>query len=46
VRKTVGPVAAFQNAVQIPQLPRTRSGKTPRKSIADLAQDKHVKVDI
>ena len=44
VRKDVGAVAAFKIAVAVPDLPRTRSGKTPRKSIADLASGKEVKV--
>uniref|UniRef100_A0A0N7ZAC5 Acyl-CoA synthetase short-chain family member 3, mitochondrial n=1 Tax=Scylla olivacea TaxID=85551 RepID=A0A0N7ZAC5_SCYOL len=44
VREQVGPVAAFRLAVPVPGLPRTRSGKTARKSIKDLACEKHIKV--
>jgi propionyl-CoA synthetase len=42
VREIVGPVAAFRLAARVPALPRTRSGKTPRKTIADLARAKKV----
>ena len=44
VRKDVGAVAAFKLAIKVPDLPRTRSGKTPRKSIADLASGRQAKV--
>lgn len=44
VREVVGPVAAFRLAVAVPGLPRTRSGKTARKTLADLARDKPIKV--
>ena len=44
VREQVGPVAAFRVAVAVPGLPRTRSGKTARKSIRDMATDKAIKV--
>ena len=44
VRKEVGAVAAFRFAFAVPELPRTRSGKTPRKSISDLAVGKNIKV--
>ena len=46
VRKDIGAVAAFKIAVAVPDLPRTRSGKIPRKSIADLASGKPVKVTL
>ena len=46
VRKEVGAVAAFRFAFAVPELPRTRSGKTPRKSISDLAVGKNIKVSI
>jgi propionyl-CoA synthetase len=46
VRNNIGPVAAFKLAVKVPSLPRTRSGKTPRQSISNLAQDKIVQVNI
>ena len=44
VREAIGPVAAFRNSVGVTALPRTRSGKTARKSIADLAAGKKVQV--
>ncbi|CAG0923299.1 unnamed protein product, partial [Notodromas monacha] len=42
VRQIIGPVAAFRLAAQVPALPRTRSGKTPRKTLSDLARSKQV----
>lgn len=44
VRDLVGPIAAFKHVESIRGLPRTRSGKIARKSIADLARNKFVKV--
>ncbi|XP_058806481.1 acyl-CoA synthetase short-chain family member 3, mitochondrial isoform X2 [Phymastichus coffea] len=44
VRELVGPIAAFKLAGAVRALPRTRSGKTCRKSIADLARSKRVKI--
>jgi acyl-coenzyme A synthetase/AMP-(fatty) acid ligase len=44
VRELIGPIAAFHVAAAVRGLPRTRSGKTARKSIADLARNKFVKV--
>ena len=44
VREAIGPVAAFRNSVGVTALPRTRSGKTARKSIADLSAGKKVQV--
>ena len=46
VRKDVGAVAAFKLAIKVPDLPRTRSGKTPRKIIANLASGRQVKVTL
>lgn len=46
VRELIGPIASFRLAVSVRGLPRTRSGKTCRKSIADLARDKQIKVII
>lgn len=40
----MGPVAAFKLVGMVPALPKTRSGKTARKSIADLARAKKVMV--
>ncbi|XP_001601268.1 acyl-CoA synthetase short-chain family member 3, mitochondrial [Nasonia vitripennis] len=44
VRELIGPIAAFKVAASVKALPRTRSGKTCRKSIADLARSKHVQI--
>ena len=44
VREAIGPVAAFRNSVCVTALPRTRSGKTARKSIADMAAGRRVQV--
>lgn len=44
VRKLIGPIAALRLCVAVSALPRTRSGKIARKSIADLAKDKPVKI--
>jgi propionyl-CoA synthetase len=44
VRELIGPIASFNKAAAVDGLPRTRSGKTLRKSIADLARSKLVKL--
>ena len=44
VRESIGPVAAFKDVVAIPGLPKTKSGKTARKSMADLASGKELKI--
>jgi len=44
VRELVGPVAAFKLVASVKGLPKTRSGKTARKTIADLARSKQVKI--
>lgn len=44
IRELIGPIAAFRLSAAVRGLPRTRSGKTSRKSIADLARNKLVKV--
>ncbi|XP_042142425.1 acyl-CoA synthetase short-chain family member 3, mitochondrial [Ixodes scapularis] len=46
VRIDVGPVAAFRLATCVPALPKTHSGKIPRKTIADLARGKPVKIPV
>lgn len=46
VRQLIGPIAAFKLAAAVKGLPRTRSGKTVRKSIAELARSRAVKVKI
>ena len=42
VRDRIGPVAAFKQAVVVPRLPKTRSGKILRGSMRDLAAGKDV----
>lgn len=44
VRHMMGPIASFRTAAAITALPRTRSGKIIRKSIALLARSRQVKV--
>ena len=44
VRERIGPVAAFKHCAVVEALPRTRSGKTPRGSIATLARGEKVKI--
>ncbi|XP_043282355.1 acyl-CoA synthetase short-chain family member 3, mitochondrial [Venturia canescens] len=44
VRQLIGPIASFKIAAAVSALPRTRSGKTCRKSIADLARSRPVKI--
>jgi len=44
VRSMIGPIASFRIAAAITALPKTRSGKIIRKSIAMLARSKQIKV--
>ena len=44
VREHVGPVAAFKLVVFVPGLPKTRSGKIARATLAALADGKPYKV--
>ncbi|XP_077300094.1 acyl-CoA synthetase short-chain family member 3, mitochondrial [Arctopsyche grandis] len=44
VRELIGPIASFNKAAAVAGLPRTRSGKTLRKSIADLSRNKLVQL--
>ncbi len=44
VRKEVGPVAALNEAVIVPGLPKTRSGKVLRKTMRGIADGKHVEI--
>lgn len=44
VRKMIGPIAGFHEAAAVPAIPRTRSGKTPRKSFSDIAKGKKIQV--
>lgn len=42
VRDLIGPIASFHLCAPVQGLPRTRSGKTPRKSLANLARGKKI----
>ncbi|XP_059621935.1 acyl-CoA synthetase short-chain family member 3, mitochondrial isoform X2 [Phlebotomus argentipes] len=42
IREVIGPIAAFRLVARVQALPRTRSGKTMRKSMADFARNKQV----
>lgn len=44
VRDTIGPVAAFRKVLFVRELPKTRSGKIPRSSLANLVNSKPYKV--
>jgi Acyl-coenzyme A synthetases/AMP-(fatty) acid ligases len=44
VREAIGPIAAFKLSTSVTGLPRTRSGKTARKSIVDMARNKPLRV--
>uniref|UniRef100_A0A3B4Y8J1 Acyl-CoA synthetase short-chain family member 3, mitochondrial n=1 Tax=Seriola lalandi dorsalis TaxID=1841481 RepID=A0A3B4Y8J1_SERLL len=44
VRNTIGPVAAFRRVLFVRGLPKTRSGKIPRSSLANLVNGKPYKV--
>jgi propionyl-CoA synthetase len=44
VRKEVGPVAALNEVVMVPGLPKTRSGKVLRKTMRGIADGKHVEI--
>ncbi|KAI7791640.1 acyl-CoA synthetase short-chain family member 3, mitochondrial [Triplophysa rosa] len=44
VRDTIGPVAAFRKVLFVKVLPKTRSGKIPRSSLANLVNRKPYKV--
>lgn len=44
VRESIGPVAAFRKVLFVKALPKTRSGKIPRSSLADLVNGKPYKV--
>uniref|UniRef100_A0A672YE53 Acyl-CoA synthetase short-chain family member 3, mitochondrial n=1 Tax=Sphaeramia orbicularis TaxID=375764 RepID=A0A672YE53_9TELE len=44
VRDTIGPVAAFRKVFFVRALPKTRSGKIPRSSLANLVNGKPYKV--
>ncbi|EDV34005.1 uncharacterized protein Dana_GF20741 [Drosophila ananassae] len=42
IRDVVGPIAAFRLITSVNNLPRTRSGKTMRKAMADFARNEKV----
>lgn len=42
IRDVVGPIAAFRLITRVNNLPRTRSGKTMRKAMADFARNERV----
>ncbi|XP_043654256.1 acyl-CoA synthetase short-chain family member 3, mitochondrial [Drosophila teissieri] len=42
IRDVVGPIAAFRLVTSVNNLPRTRSGKTMRKAMADFARNERV----
>ncbi|KAG7497237.1 acyl-CoA synthetase short-chain family member 3, mitochondrial [Solea senegalensis] len=44
VRENIGPVAAFRNTLFVRALPKTRSGKIPRSSLANLVNGKPYKI--
>uniref|UniRef100_A0A3Q1GME5 Acyl-CoA synthetase short-chain family member 3, mitochondrial n=1 Tax=Acanthochromis polyacanthus TaxID=80966 RepID=A0A3Q1GME5_9TELE len=44
VRDTIGPVAAFKKVLFVHGLPKTRSGKIPRSSLANLVNEKPYKI--
>ncbi|XP_067655609.1 acyl-CoA synthetase short-chain family member 3, mitochondrial-like isoform X2 [Haliotis asinina] len=44
VREKIGPVAAFKKAVIVPKLPKTRSGKVARNTMAAMAANKPYKI--
>ncbi|KAF6775403.1 hypothetical protein AHF37_04929 [Paragonimus kellicotti] len=44
VRRFVGPVAAFHLAAVVPGLPKTRSGKIARGSLANMAAGKPIRI--
>jgi propionyl-CoA synthetase len=44
VRKEVGPVAALNEVVVVPGLPKTRSGKVLRKTMRGIADGKQVDI--
>lgn len=46
VRESIGPVAAFRKVLFVKALPKTRSGKIPRSSLANLVNGKPYKVRV
>ena len=46
VREVVGPVASFKDAVVVKKLPKTRSGKIARNTIAAMLAGKKYRVSV
>ncbi|XP_060570913.1 acyl-CoA synthetase short-chain family member 3, mitochondrial-like isoform X1 [Ruditapes philippinarum] len=46
VRDSIGPVASFKLAILVPKLPKTRSGKIARNTIAAMAAGKPFKIPV
>ncbi|KAL4225680.1 Acyl-CoA synthetase short-chain member 3 [Mactra antiquata] len=46
VRESIGPVASFKLAILVPKLPKTRSGKIARNTIAAMAAGKPFKMPV
>lgn len=44
IRKNIGPVAAFKNALVVQRLPKTRSGKLLRATMKQIADKQHYKL--
>ena len=44
VRESIGPIACFRDACQVPRLPKTRSGKILRGTMRSIANSKDYKV--
>jgi len=44
VREHVGPVASFKDVIIVPRLPKTRSGKIARNTLAAIAAGQPYKV--
>jgi len=44
VREHVGPVASFKDVIVVPRLPKTRSGKIARNTLAAIAAGQPYKV--
>ena len=44
VREAIGPVAAFKKAVIVERLPKTRSGKTVRATLRQIADGDEVQI--
>jgi len=44
VRQQIGPIACFKDVIIVPRLPKTRSGKIARNTLAAIVADKPYKV--